>query len=97
MRVISPKKFRDFALVHPDCGNQLNLLLEDVKRNSFENLNLVKDFFPYVSLLNDNRVVFNVRGNKYRVVAKFNFKMQICYIRFVDTHAEYDKIDANSI
>lgn len=97
MRVISPKKFRDFACEHPDCGKQLNLLLEDLKRKTFENLNQVKDFFPYISILNDNRVVFNVRGNKYRVVVKFNFKMQICYVRFIDTHAEYDKIDANLI
>lgn len=49
------------------------------------------------SYLNDNRVVFNVRGNKYRVVVKFNFKMQICYVRFIGTHAEYDRIDANLI
>lgn len=86
-----------FACGHPDCGKQLNLLLEDLKRKTFENLNQVKDFFHYVSILNDNRVVFNVRGNKYRVVVKFNFKMQICYVRFIDTHTEYDKIDANVV
>lgn len=86
-----------FACGHPDCGKQLNLLLEDLKRKTFENLNQVKDFFHYVSILNDNRVVFNVRGNKYRVVVKFNFKMQICYVRFIDTHTEYDKIDANMV
>ncbi len=97
MRIISPKRFREFACKYPDCGKQLNLLQVDLKGKTFENLNQVKDFFPYISILNDNRVVFNIRGNKYRVVVKFNFNMQICYIRFIGTHAEYDKIDANVI
>ena len=76
---------------------QLTLLDNDLKKEKFKNLNQVKDFFPYVSLLKDNRVVFNVHGNKYRVIVKFNFEMNICYVRFVGTHAEYDKIDANTI
>ena len=97
MRIISPKKFREFACEHPDCGRQLNLLLRNLKREKFENLNQVKDYFPHVSILNDNRVVFNIHGNKYRVLVRFNLKMQICYVRFIGTHAEYDKIDANSV
>jgi mRNA interferase HigB len=97
MRIISQKKFRDFACGHPDCGKQLNLLHIDLKKEVFVNLNQVKDFFPYVSILNDNRIVFNIHGNKYRVVVKFNFGSHICYVRFVGTHAEYQKIDANVI
>lgn len=97
MRTISYKMFRVSIREHPECTKQLRLLYEELKRVNFENLNQVKDFFPYASLLNDNRVVFNIHGNKYRVVVKFNFSLKICFVRFIGTHAEYDKIDANKI
>jgi len=97
MNVISSKRFWEAAQKHPDSKQQLSLLDKDLKRKSFESLNQVKEHFPNVSLLKDNRVVFNVHGNKYRVVVKFNFGMQICYVRFVGTHADYDKIDANTV
>lgn len=97
MRIISSKVFREFAIKHPDCGKQLNLLKKDLEKQSFENSNQVKDFFPYISILKDNRVVFNIHGNDYRMVIKFNFNSKIAFIRFLGTHSDYDKIDANSI
>ncbi|HBL75855.1 MAG: hypothetical protein A2W90_04955 [Bacteroidetes bacterium GWF2_42_66] len=97
MRIISVKKFKDFSCGHPDSGRQLNLLVNYLKIENFENLNRVKNFFPYCSILKNNRVVLNICGNKYRAVLKFNFEMHICYVKFIDTHAEYDKINANTI
>lgn len=97
MRIISSKIFREFAIKHSDCGKQLNLLKKDLERQFFENSNQVKDYFPYISILKDNRVVFNIHGNDYRLVIKFNFNAKIAFVRFLGTHAEYDKIDANSI
>lgn len=97
MRVVSFAKFRDAMMNHPDGATQFELLYRDLKSNLYENLNQVSEHFPYVSLLKDNRVVFNVHGNKFRVVVKFNFKCKICFIRFVGTHADYDIIDANSV
>ena len=97
MRVISSRKFKEASKKCPDCAKQFTLLDEDLKKMVFDNLNQVKDCFPYVSLLKNSRAVFNVHGNKYRVVVRFNFKMKICYVRFIGTHAEYDKIDANTI
>jgi len=97
MRTISYKMFRESISKHPESAKQLRLLYEDLKKADFENLNQVKGFFPFVSILNDNRVVFNVHGNKYRVVVKFNFSSNICFVRFVGTHSEYDGIDANKI
>lgn len=97
MRIITYARFRDASQKHPDGEAQFELLYRDLKSNVYENLNQVNEHFPYVSLLKDNRVVFNVHGNKYRVVVKFNFKSKICFIRFVGTHADYDKIDANTI
>ncbi|NTU44916.1 MAG: type II toxin-antitoxin system HigB family toxin [Chlorobiaceae bacterium] len=52
---------------------------------------------PTVSILNSNSVVFNIKGNKYRLIAMINFDYGQVFIRFVGTHAEYDKIDATTI
>lgn len=82
---------------HPEVSAQLELLYRDLKSSRFNNLNEVKDHFAGVSILNNGRVVFDVHGNKFRVVVKFEFRHQICRVRFVGTHAEYDKIDANSV
>jgi mRNA interferase HigB len=97
MRIISAKIFREFAIRHPDCGKQLNLLEKDLEKGNFENPNQIKNYFPNVSLLNDNRVVLNIHGNDYRMVLKINYKAKIAFVRFLGTHAEYDRIDANKI
>ena len=48
-------------------------------------------------ILSDNRIVFNIKGNNYRLVVKINYEYRIVWIRFIGTHAEYDKINANEI
>ncbi len=55
------------------------------------------DDYPNASILRDNRIVFNIKGNDYRLIVKFNFEYQLAWIRFIGTHAEYDKINANEI
>ena len=57
----------------------------------------VKRDFGTASILRDGRVVFNIAGNKYRIVAWINYPYRIVYIRFIGTHAQYDKIDAQAI
>lgn len=96
-RVIAFPMFREAKAKHPDCADQLELLYRDLRRLDFKNLNHVKECFPYVSILKNNRVCFNIHGNHYRVVVKFNFQMGACFIRFIGTHGEYDKIDANTV
>ena len=53
--------------------------------------------FRNASILGDNRVVFNIAGNKYRLVVKFNYAWHIGYVRFIGTHAQYDSIDAETV
>jgi mRNA interferase HigB len=65
--------------------------------STWETPNDVKKTFASASILKDNRVVFNIKGNSYRLVAKFNYLKQWIFIRFIGTHKEYDKIDANTI
>ena len=57
----------------------------------------VKQIYVNASILKEGRIVFNIKGNNYRLVAKFNFEKQWIFIRFIGTHVEYDKIDANTI
>lgn len=59
--------------------------------------NDVKQTYVNASVLKSGRVVFNIKGNSYRMVVKFNFEKQWAFIRFIGTHAEYDRIDANNI
>lgn len=57
----------------------------------------VKQHFRNASILKDGRVVFNIAGNKYRLVVWINYAYRVVYIRFIGTHAQYDKIDVQNI
>ena len=67
------------------------------EKSEWKNINDLKNEYPSASILNDNRIVYNIKGNNYRLIVKFNFEYGICWIRFIGTHAEYEKIDANNI
>ena len=56
-----------------------------------------KKKYPSASILNNNRIVFNIKGNNYRLIVWINYNYQMIWIRFIGTHAEYDKINANEI
>lgn len=56
-----------------------------------------KQTYANTSILKDSRIVFNIKGNSYRLVIKFNFDHQLAFVRFIGTHSDYDKIDANTI
>ena len=57
----------------------------------------VKRDFGSANILQDGRVVFNIAGNKYRIVVRINFQYRVVYVRFIGTHAQYDRIDAQKI
>jgi len=97
LRVIAKRTLRDFWIKHADSEQQLTAWYRETEKSGFKNLNQLKKEYPSASILKDNRIVFNIKGNRYRLIVKFNFEYQICWIRFVGTHAEYDKINANEI
>lgn len=97
MRVIAKRTLRDFWIKHADSEQQLTAWFRETEKSVFGNINELKKEYPSASILKDNRIVFNIKGNKYRLIVKFNFEYQICWVRFVGTHAEYDKINANEI
>ena len=97
MRVIATRTLRDFWTNHADCEQQLTAWYRETEKSEFKNLNELKIEYPSASILTDNRIIFNIKGNRYRLIVKFNFEYQICWIRFVGTNAEYDKINATEI
>jgi mRNA interferase HigB len=97
LRVIAKKILRDFWLAHTDYEQQLKSWFQETSKAEWENPNMIKQQYPSASILNNNRFVFNIKGNNYRLIVKINFDHQMVWIRFIGTHAEYDKIDANKI
>lgn len=94
MRIISRKTLRLFWTKHSDCEQALTSWYRESEKVNWKNL---KREYPSASILENNRIVFNIKGNNYRLIVKINYQYQIIWIRFIGTHAEYDKIDANTI
>ena len=97
MRIFSRSTLRDFWEIHPDSHIALADWFNQVKNAEWDNLNEIKQQFSNVSLLKENRVVFNIKGNTYRLVILVQLERQHVFIKFIGTHKEYDKIDANKI
>lgn len=97
LRVIAKKILRDFWQKHSDCEQQLKSWYREAEKGYWKTLNEIKKQYPSASILKDNRIVFNIKGNNYRLIVKANLHYQMIWIRFIGTHKEYDKIDANKI
>ena len=97
MRVIAKRTLRDFWEKHADCEQQLKSWYNEAEQADWKSPNDIKKDYPSVSILEDNRMVFNIKGNKYRLIVRINYMYGIIWIRFVGTHAEYDKVDATKI
>ena len=97
LRVIAKKILRDFWEKHGDCEQQLKAWFSEALKAEWENHNQIKTEYPGASILNNNRVVFDIKGNNYRLIVKISYEYEMVWIRFIGTHAEYDKINANTI
>ncbi len=97
MRIISRKVFRKFWGKHPDAEQPLRAWLKNVKQASWQTPSDVKNSYRSASFVANNRVIFNIKGNHYRIVIVIKYQYGIVYIRFVGTHSEYDKIDTTTI
>jgi mRNA interferase HigB len=97
MRVISKRPLREFWEKHPEAKRALQAWYEDALRAEWQTPAEIKRTYGNASLLADNRVVFNIKGNDYRLVVKVHYDRGHVYIRFVGTHRAYDEIDAETI
>ena len=97
LRVVAKKILRDFWEKHEDCEQQLKSWFREAQKAEWKNPNEIKTEYPSASILNVNRVIFNIKGNNYRLIVKISYEYEMVWIQFIGTHAEYDKINANTI
>lgn len=97
MRIFSKGTLREFWENHADSEQQLKAWYDEALNDSWISPKDIKLKYPTVSILPGNRVVFNIKGNTYRLIVKINYTYGAVFIRFVGTHAEYDKINAETI
>lgn len=97
MRIIAIATLRQFYEAHADAAEPLKAWVKYAREADWNGPADIKALFAKASILQDNRVVFDVAGNKYRLIVKINYKYKVMYIRFIGSHAEYDKIDALTI
>ena len=97
VRIFNRSTVRAFADAHADARQALFAWFAEVERTNWIGPDDIKTAYPSASFLSGNRVVFNVKGNKYRVVVAVKYEFFSVYIRFIGTHAEYDKIDATTV
>ena len=96
-RIFSKGTLRDYWNLYPETEQYLKTWFDTAMNSNWLTPNDVKKTYATASILKDNRIVFNIKGNTYRLIAKFNFQKQWIFIRFIGTHKAYDEIDANTI
>jgi mRNA interferase HigB len=100
MRIIALATLKAFAATSPKFADSREPLLawyRQTLRADWSTPADVKTAFGNASILKDGRVVFNIAGNKYRLVVWINYPYRVVYVRFIGTHAQYDRVDAQSI
>jgi mRNA interferase HigB len=95
--VIAKRVLRDFWAKHKDCEQQLKSWFLEASKAEWQNYNEVRLQYPSASIVANDRIVFNIKGNLYRLIVKINFDYQMVWIRFIGTHSEYDKINVKLI
>ena len=91
MRIISRRRLREFAEQHADAERPLNAWYAIVRAKEYADHHEVREDFPAASFLGKYRTVFNIGGNKYRLVVDLRYDLRRAYIRHVLTHAQYDR------
>ena len=97
MRLLTLKTIKLFWENHTDAKPALKVWVNSIKRAQWNCFADVKKDFGSADVLPGNRVVFNVKGNRYRIVVQIHYNTKFMFVRFIGTHAEYDKIDAETI
>jgi mRNA interferase HigB len=96
MRVIAKKTLREFWTRHPDAEGPLLAWFREVEKEDWDSPARVKERYPAASFVGD-RIVFNIKGNRYRLVVRVSYPFRLVYVRFVGTHEEYDDIDVKEV
>jgi mRNA interferase HigB len=97
MRVFAKKILRDFWDKHADSEEQLKTWFKEASKANWTSPAGIKSEYPKASILKERKVIFNICGNKYRLIVRINYKRGWVFILFIGTHLEYDKIDIDKM
>ncbi|MGO9744521.1 MAG: type II toxin-antitoxin system HigB family toxin [Roseiarcus sp.] len=97
MRIIAKGTLRDFWGLFPDAEESLSAWYREAEKADWDTPAKVKEQYRSASIVGGNRVVFNIKGNDYRLVVKINYGYRVVYVRFIGTHAEYDRINVEEV
>lgn len=97
MRVIAVSTLRAFWKQHPEAEQPLKAWYEEASHAHWTQPSDIKDQYRSASILKNRRVVFNIKGNDYRLIVAVAYQLQIVYVKFIGTHKEYDAVDAETI
>ena len=97
MKIIAVGTLRDFWKKHPDSEQSLRAWHDEAKAAQWHTPADLKKQFASASIVGNNRVVFNMKGNAYRLIVAIAYKTGVIFIKFIGTHAEYDQVDAAKV
>ena len=97
MRIIARSTLREYWQKHPDTEQPLKAWFDDTSRANWKTPSDIKDNYANASIIANNRVVFNIKGNNHRLIVHIRYDISIVFIRFIGTHQEYNKIDATTV
>ncbi len=95
--IITRKTLLIYCILYPKASNALREWYAEFVKSDFQNFNELKEVYGNVSIVGDDRVVFNIMGNKYRLVVRMIFEYKSIQIKWFGTHAEYDEIDVETV
>lgn len=97
MRIVAHSSFQDFWRAHPETEAALRLWLEVARQARWKSMGEVQARWPKSKVQNAERVRFQIAGGDYRMICAIQFRAGICWIKFIGTHAQYDRVDALTI
>ena len=97
MRVIALRNIRDFGAQQPRAAQAWKAWVQEARNASWKTPQDIKQRYASASFIGRNRVVFNIRGNEYRLIVAVAYRFEAVYVKFIGTHAQYDAIDAQTI
>lgn len=97
MRIISLRLLREFWRQYPDAEQPLKAWHANAVKADWQTPHQIKEQYRNASILKNRRVVFNIKGNNYRLIAAIAFRFGAVYVKFIGTHPQYDAIDAETI
>ncbi|MDE1475102.1 type II toxin-antitoxin system HigB family toxin [Xenorhabdus bovienii] len=97
MKIISVASLKAFWEQYPDAKHPLKAWFDEAKKASWKTPADIKTQYRNASILKNNRVVFNIKGNDYRLIVSIFYPAGWVYVKFIGTHRQYDAVDANTV